>query len=167
MARQEDTVQIDDQSYLFTQLDPRRATKVYLWLTGITGGVIAKSMGAVKQQDGKSLLDADVDFSKLGDAIQSALLTLDDDRTIENFDVLLSCVLHGGKRLSLDSLQFQGKMLHMTKVVTKSVEVNFSDFFDVFRAKLGGSLRGLMTMIQGRQTSTGGSGDPSSPTPSP
>jgi hypothetical protein len=165
MARQEDTVQIDQQKYTFTQLDPRRAAKVYLWLTGITGSTVARSMAAVEKKAGKGLLDSDVDFQKLGSAIQDALATLDSERTIENVDVLLSSVLHKGEPLSLDSLQFQGKMLHMTKVVQKSVEVNFSDFFDVFRAKFGAKLRGVMTTILDPRTSTGGSGAQSSPEP--
>lgn len=151
MARQEDRVEIDGKKYLFTQLDPRRAAKVYLFLTSKIGGTLGKALGAVK---GGKLMDADVDMKDLGAAVENLFLTLDDDRTIEHIDSLLSSVLFGNENLSLDHINFQGKMLHMTKVVKKAVEVNFADFLDE-SSGLGAKLKGMFRrMSQDPATST-------------
>jgi hypothetical protein len=160
MARQEAPVTIDKHKYLFTQLDPRRAARVYVWLLGIIGGTVGGAVGSLK--GGKGIMDADVDLASLGKALEGAFLKLDDDKTFENIDTLLSCVLFGGENMSLDHLNFQGGMLHLTKVVKKSVEVNFSDFLEG-SSGLVGRVKGVLAMIQGRRTSTGSSGDQSSP----
>lgn len=160
MARQEDTVIIDGKKYLFTQLDPRRAAKVYMFLTSKIGGTLGKAIGSLK--GGKGLLDADIDMGGLGMALDSLFSSLDDDRTIEHIDTLLSCVLYGADKMSLDHLNFQGQMLHMTMVLKKSLEVNFSDFLDGSRG-LGAKVKAMFNMIQARQTSTGSSGDQSLP----
>lgn len=158
MARQEDTVMIDDKQYMFTQLGPREATKVYLWLVGLVGGLVGSGIAAVAKGKGSgSILDADVDFDKLGGALDRAFNTLDSDRTMQQLDVLLSSVLFSGQRMNLDSLNFQGRMLHMTKVTRKAVEVNFSDFLEGF-AGASGHLKRMMAIVQNRATSTGSSG---------
>lgn len=160
MARQEDTVQIDENTYLFTQLDPRRSAKVYLFLMSKIGGTVGKAIGAVKGKG--SFMEADVNMKDLGDAVQHIFANLDDDATMGHIDTLLSSVLYKGKNLSLDNLVFQGKMLHMTKVVQKSVEVNYSDFL----GESSGVVQRVKAMFrrlnQESPTSTGSSGDQSS-----
>lgn len=162
MARQDDRQEIDGKKYLFTQLNPRRAAKVYLFLTSRIGGTIGKAVGALK--GGKGLLDADVDMKELGDAIEHVFKTLDDDAALEHIDTLLSSVLCGADTMSLDHNNFQGSMLHMSKVVKKSVEVNFADFLGG-SSGLAAKLKEMFRTIQDRQTSTGSSGDQSSKEP--
>lgn len=159
MARQDDTVMIDNNKYLFTQLDPRRAARVYLFLTNKIGSTLGKAIGSLK---GGKILDADIDMKSLGEAVEGLFSTLDDDSTLQHIETLLSSVLFNGQQMNLDSLNFQGKMLHLTKVTKKAVEVNFSDFLDENNG-LVAKLKGMFNTIQDRQTSTGSSGDQSLP----
>lgn len=159
MARQDDTVEIDGKKYLFTQLDPRRAARVYAFLLNKFGGTLGKALGSVK--GGKGLLDADVDMKQLGEAVEHLFSSFDDDSTIQHMDTLLSCIIFNGERMNLDHLNFQGKMLHMSKVLKKSLEVNFSDFLEG-SSGIAAKLKAMFSTIQARQTSTGSSGDQSS-----
>lgn len=159
MARQDARAKIDDKEYNFTQLDPRRAARVYLFLTSRVGGTLGKAIGAVK--GGKGLMDADVNMKDLGEALETLFLSLDDERMVEHIDTLLSSVIFGATNMSLDHNNFQGAMLHMTKVVKKAVEVNFSDFLGESSGVAAKFREMFRRMSQEKPTSTGSSGDPS------
>ncbi len=167
MAKEIKKEKIDNNEYLFTQLDPRKSAKLMLWLLGLVGSPIGKAIGGFKSgKNGKGLLDAELDFDAVGAALQALFEKADDQKVEENIDLLLDTVLHEGKPLSLDSIVFQGKVLHMFKVVRRALEVNYSDFLAVSRG-VSAAMGKMMTMMSEKQTSTGSSGDQSLPASQP
>jgi hypothetical protein len=162
MPRQQDTFTIDDNKYTFSQLDPRRAAKVYAFLLGRFGATVGDAIGALGKLKGfKSIQDADLDMSKLGSALAKLFQSMDDDKTLEHVDTLLSSVLFEGSNMNLDHINFQGRMKHLTKVTQKALEVNYADFLEGSRGIVE-KLKATVTLIQGKQTSTGSSGAQSS-----
>lgn len=151
---------IDGVKYEFTILSPRDSAPTLLWLMGVTGASAGKVIAGVSGLD--KGIDAKLDEKAIGSAIEHAFLSLDSPRTIDHIDKLLSSVMAGGQVMSLDSLQFEGKLLHMLKVVKVSAEVNYSDFFGGLSG-VAGLVGKITATIRGRAQSSGSSGDPSSP----
>ena len=134
--KQEQNKKIGDKKFTFTQLDPRRSYRVYLWLLGKIGTTAATvgNSGAIKSfKDLNGLKDllnsANIDLPKLISAFGEAIGDLDDDKTVEHTDTLLSSVLCDGQDLSLDWIGFQGRVQLINKVLIEAIKWNYSDFF--------------------------------------
>lgn len=129
------TIQVIDQHrYEFTELGPREAFPIYLWLVALVGATGKDAAGAIKSwKDIRGIADlfnaANVDMAKMIGALGQALGRLNDPVIVGHVDVLLGAVLLKGTPLSLDHVNFQGKMVHLTKVLIQSVKVNFSEVF--------------------------------------
>lgn len=164
MRKQDAPIKIGEHQYTFTQLDPRRAARIYTFLLARFGDSLSTAIGAIKPGKGAGLAavkDGDFDMKGLGSAVGKMLMALDDDIAMAHIDTLLSSVIGAGGQMSLDHANFQGSMMHLTLVVKKAVEVNYADFLGE-NSVLVGKLKALFHTIQESQTSTGSSGGPSS-----
>jgi len=148
---------IDNKSYMFTQLDARTALKTLTKVGNILGSGVASGIGAVDTSN-EDILKSKIDMNSLGGAIEKILSKLDDDKTIEVVENLLSSVLFESKSMNLDHINFHGNMLHLLKVVKASFEVNYKDFFEG-ASGIVGRLQKVGDMIQGSQTSKQESGE--------
>lgn len=166
MGREAVKFKIDKNEYVFTQLDPRKGSKLFLWLLSLTGAPLGKAVGSLKQgKGGKGILDAEADFDSIGLALEALLSKADNPEVESKIDIILDTVLYNAQPLNMDSLVFQGNILHMFKVIKKALEVNFSDFLDVSRG-VSAAVQKVMVSMSEKQTSamkTGSSGDQSLP----
>ena len=137
MARERLTRTIDRKDYTILQLPPPKALPIYTWLVGVLGKAAPDIAGSLENAGDLSNIkdiinNGDLNIQKLFKGLGSAVIQFDDPRTVDHVETLLSEVKLKGKEVKLDSPHFQGKMLHLTKVIIACLEVNFSDF-------LGGS----------------------------
>ena len=105
-------------------------------LAGILGDNIKPLLDSL-QGDGLNLNDQDIDFSKLGTAIQEILVFLDEKKIEELANDFCLNVRADGVDISTDNagrdLIFAGKTGAFYKMIVFWLEVNYSDFLDFLR----------------------------------
>lgn len=151
---------IDDKEYRFLQMVPEDAVRVSLRLMKIAGLQVGGALGALKLEPGGAAAkgDFDLDMKLLGVSIGKMFQQINEEETIDTMKKMLTSVLFNGTPLKMDHSNFQGKTLHLFKVVTESGRVNFSDFFAGSSGIVGKLKEAMSTMLE-RQTSTGHTGD--------
>lgn len=139
---------IDGNKYEFFQLPPKQSMRVLTKLLKVAIAPLGKAMGSVKggKSEVDSILDRDIDFDALSTALSELSNRLDEDQVIEIFTSLMEyshCLDGGGSatNLSWEHPNFQGRVLHLIKVMKASVEVNYSDFFKGASDALGFAAR--------------------------
>jgi hypothetical protein len=154
---------IDGKDYTFTQMDSRLSVRTILKITNIGGTGLGNILGALdfEKLDLNQAINELVDFDKLGEGISKFGDKLDDERTIEIMENLLTSVLHNSQSMTFDHVNFHGELLHLLKVVKVSFEVNYKDFFGAAQGIVS-KLQNLAVMTLGQQMSNGTSGDQSS-----
>lgn len=159
MARKVGSFDVGGNSYSFTQLPAHEAVDVHMFLTSVFGDLIGGGLQAIT--GGGGIENMDIDTSKLGQALMGALRKENRAEAKEHIGTLLKSVRFNANGLSLNDGHFDGKIMHLYKVLGMAMEVNFSDFLE----ELGGVLekgRKLLATIQERRTSSGSNGDQSS-----
>jgi len=156
---------IDGTRYTFTMMAPREASKIAIKLAkvlGPTAGIaVTKSIGDHKEK-GKSLDDNISEAVILSTGLTAFCQSLDEKDAELLIDKALYCVTgEGVGDVTADGEHFQGRVFTMWKVVAKSLEHNFSDFFSA----LGGIKEKITGLVKESfpQTQTGTPGDQSSP----
>ncbi len=159
MARKTGEFKVGKTKYQFTQLSADEALDVHMFLTSIFGDLIG---GGLQALTGDKVSDMDIDTSKLGQALMGAMRKDNRAEAKVHINTILGSVRHEANGLNLSDGHFDGKIMHLYKVLGVALEVNFSDFLE----EIGGVLekgKKVLAMIQARRTSGGSSGDPSLP----
>ena len=161
--RETETKDIDGDTYEYFQLPPKQAIRTATKLFQIIGGSLTKIVGALGGTEGKNvpLLEKNINFDIVGDAIMSLGDRMDDEKVIDIFSTLLDVTYFKGAKVGWEHPNFQGKPFHLLKVVKGAIEVNFADFFAVVSGSLGTPRRADTTPEP--RMSMDGYGDPSSP----
>jgi len=150
---------VDGLTYEFWQLDPEKACDDLFILVRNFVGPLAKVIGSAGTESVEKLMSAKVDFDKIGDAFMAAAPGINKDEIKQLYRDILSVSMFEGQTLSWNHPNFQGKPLHLQKVIWKGLVANFGDFFDVLK----GPAVSAGPSIPVPRTLTGGSGVPSSP----
>lgn len=124
--------EIDGQTYEIWHLPTEQAIKMLTKLTRIVGEPIGKAVSGLKSDNG-SILEADVDFDFIGEAIGILTNKLDEDEILGIVKTMLAYVNKKNEKsgfvgVSLE-IDFQGKIMHLLNVIRAALEHNFSDFF--------------------------------------
>lgn len=123
MGRKAGSHTIDGKVYEITQLSPKAAQRVLVKISKFIGPALGDEIGDAAT--GKSeILDSEVSsaFGKILPKLFNSLNEADTEAVVE---AMLGCA---GK--TYDSVEFQGNLMHMYRVVYAALEVNYSDFFE-------------------------------------
>lgn len=157
---------IDDIKYEVWLLPVPEAQRIALKLAKKLGKLLGDAAGGLKMSDPDAGGAMTVDPGIIGKAISGLTDSLDEAEFHEVSYKMLAYVFvetpQGSSKFVKvqPDVQFQGKILHMMKVVGAAIEVNFSDFSEGFGG-VQGLVQKLLGMIPGPSTSippSGGSG---------
>lgn len=131
--------EIDKETYEIWHLPAELAITTLTKLTRIIGEPMGKAMGGLESSSG-SLMDANVNFNIIGHAIGLLASRLDENEVMLIIKTMLKYVHKkesNGKLRECDlELDFQGRIMHLFKVVQASLEFNYSDFFAGIKSRL-------------------------------
>lgn len=142
---------IDSIEYEFYCLKTSEALKTLTYILKVASESLGKVIAGARSVDNiKSILDNDdIDIEGI---ISSIVNRLDDPRTLEVAQTLVSSVYRNGKKLDFDTY-FKGKILHLSKVLMQAGRVNFSDFLEELSGKLDTSqIKTPTTQVNRRST---------------
>lgn len=132
---------IGSNEYSVTPLPTTQAIRLKSRLLKLVGPTISQAMSAVDIKEGESILDANVDGSALGSAVESLFTRLDEDTVLNLVKELIRPVQvvtadAAGEKVVLDFNKdtyfdtfFSGRLDEMYKVVFFVLEVNYKSFF--------------------------------------
>jgi hypothetical protein len=158
--KQEINYNIDGKEYVITQIAPSASIKILIRISKILGKPIGGAIGAMqfKPEKKNSILNDTIDTKLLGEAVSRIFENLNEDETIDTIKLVLSGVYFSGQALNMEHPNFHGNILHLIKVYTKAMEVNFSDFFGEISGVLK-RIRETMLIKLGKLASNGQSGE--------
>ena len=144
----------------FTQFGPKEGVRLGIRVGKLIGAPIGKIFAGIKKigDSGSPMDDLDFDFSEIGPAVEKLFDNIDEDQALDTIERLLTPVLWNGSPLKWGSGCFEGDPLFVAVIAKKSAEVNFTDFF-VVASGVKEKLAKVLSTIQAKQKSTGGSGD--------
>lgn len=128
---------IDGQNYSAAPLPASQALRVLVRLTKLVGETVLM----IAAKGSKALEDIPADALQF--AVQTLVDRLGEDDTERTIKELLATVRVADNDLTLDRIfdsHFQGRIVHMFRVLQYALEVNYRDFFDELRSRnIGGS----------------------------
>lgn len=154
---------IDGEKYRFMLMKPTESLDMMTKLSDIFGPAISKLFASFDKND---MDKTNVDTALLGDAIAVLCSRMNEGRVSSVVKVFTKEIIslgsegHKGSGQINDTVfeeHFQGRLLHLAKVFISCLEVQYADFFDVFKGKLG-FLKNLAAISSIKQTSKGGNG---------
>lgn len=131
---------IDGNTYEFYPMPVMKGVGVLTRLLKLLGAPLGQFISSFGKLDGgfKEALNGKIDFDALGTAIGELFERFDEATVQKTIQELLSDVKVDGKELVIE-FHFHGRIGTLMKVVTRSLRVNFQDFFSAnsaFVAKL-------------------------------
>lgn len=123
-----------------TQMSPSKSLKFLAWVGSLIGGSAGEALNLLKGKSLNDISDEDISAEKIGTVISGLLEKLDDDRTIEKLNLLLSSAKCEGVELEVDHFIFEEDLALLPKVIKACFEVNYKRFL------VGGS--GVMKKIK-------------------
>lgn len=121
---------IEKETYIFYYLTPRISMKVLVKLTKIIGPALGAVFPKDKSIKINDILDMDI---KIGDAINMLVEKIDADETQMIIDTLFASIICKGRgKLSEEVVYnelFTGDLKLLFAVLTKSLEVQYGNFF--------------------------------------
>lgn len=128
MARDVQTKQIGSSQWSVQPLPATEGVRVLSRLLKIVGPAIAKSAKGIK--GGSGLLDAEIDGSAIGDAVDALVSGLDEQETLSLIQRMMAGVRKDGHEVAPTfATEFMGDYLTLIKVLAFVVEVNYGSFF--------------------------------------
>ncbi len=126
---------INGIEYEIWQLPPRTAMSILTKLAKLIGEPIGKAIGGIKG------LDGDISFDLVGEAIGVLTNKLEEAEVQFIIDTLFKYIKIRDEKGALVAvnidLHFHGKVMDILTLTGMALEVNFSDFFAVLKAKVG------------------------------
>lgn len=133
---------IDEKEYLIRHMGPKRQIKTLSFI----GKTVGTPLSLLADESGGSILEADAEI--VGKVIKSLMDNVDDDRVIEQIEILLThCELkapNGYRSIKMEN-DFHGELMHLFKVVGAILEVNFGRFLGVSTGLVDRVKAGLTT----------------------
>jgi hypothetical protein len=125
---------IDGEKYEFEQMGTKEALRILTRISKMVGKPLALATGAVKRgDDGKFKLDETV----LSNVAGTLFDRIDEDETIALVEMLCATkALCAGQKINFDR-HYEGKLIHLSKVLSAALEVQYGDFFDAVKEFLG------------------------------
>jgi hypothetical protein len=124
--------EIEGTNYIVTQFTGRKALKIKMKIVKMLAPIISSLTSSVKTND-KSVMDSDIDFSVVGEAVSKLFEIMPEDDLIDFIIDMLSMtqkdnVLINSKTFEFD---FVGNFTTMYKVLYFVIQVNYPDFFQM------------------------------------
>jgi len=121
--------EIDGDFYIFTLLKPRISLALLSRLVKIIGPPLGKAFPANIKI--KEILDANID---IGGAVIELANRFNDKEVQDIIDILFTQVAHKGEGILSQELTYEklfaGRIKHLFKVVSASLEVQYADFLE-------------------------------------
>lgn len=124
---------VDKQVYEFQQFGTVHSLRILTRLTKMIGEPLTIAFSAMgignKENQGKGLLDRDMNGKLLGEAVKALMNRLDEDEVLDLIQELSAKdnVLCDGAKIIFNS-HYEGKLKHLFKVVAAGLEVQYGDF---------------------------------------
>jgi len=136
MKRPENRV-IDGKSYSFMYMGPKQQIKTMKFIMDTIGSPLGTALG----EDGGEGGFLDADAGVVGRFIKEALTSIDDDKVIDQIEILLNHTERKNDKGNLAPVSmekdFHGELAHLFKVVKAALEVNYGDFLGVSGGFIG------------------------------
>lgn len=124
--------EVDGIEYGFEQFGTRDAIKTLVRISKMMGKPLVLSIGAFKGKD------KPLDLSILANAASILFDTIDEIETLSLVEKLCGGdkVLCAGAKINFDR-HYEGRILHLFKVLNTALEVQYGNFFDALSAFVG------------------------------
>lgn len=154
---------IGSNTYMVAPFFAAEALKLQTTLVKILGPGVAKLIGAVPTpQDGKSILESNIDGAEIASAVGTLFEHLGEEEFVSLINRILKNVIvelgtpvkEGTQSIKLVSLSegenafnmvFQGKLVDMYKVLFFVIQVNFPDFFELMGKGIGSRFQTILS----------------------
>jgi hypothetical protein len=163
MGREPVEKTIDGEKYRFMLMKPTESLDIMTKLADVFGPSISKLFASFDKNNDK----INVDTALLGESIAVLCSSMNEGRVSDIVKIftrnVISLSSEGGKPGSgqitdvVFEDHFQGRLLHLAKVFLACLEVQYADFFVVFKGKIG-FLKNLAAISLAKQTSKDGNG---------
>jgi len=140
--------EIDGMKIAVTQFPARSGFKLQAKLAGIFGPVIGEIIGGLNIKGKTKISEADIDFSKVSDALRVLFEKLDEERAYALVLEILQFTRADGHEINDNTFDqlFPGKYLTVYKTVGFTLEVNYGSFFG--GSGIGQAFKKMMTQTQ-------------------
>jgi hypothetical protein len=129
--------QVDGSTYEFEKWGAEESLATLAKILKIVGKPLSQLVGSFGSEDGKKLLDQEIDSNLLGSAIGSLMESMDEGSTLALIKKLSSeKVLCDGAKISFN-LHYQDRLDHLFRVVKAALEVQYGNFLAALFANLG------------------------------
>ncbi len=135
MAREAVEKTIDEEVYIFHQMDPMTSVMILTKILKITGGSLGKAVDQVAKSGIDNLIEAEVgeiaEKMDIGSIVASLCDRLDENDIRQIIITMLEQVTCKGKGevSKCFNVHFKGRVSHLLKVVGAALEVEYADFF--------------------------------------
>ncbi len=146
MGRQSVNKVIDGKEYTFYEFNATTAWTTWVSVSKMFGKPIGSAIDSIVKGSKGSINDLlDTSTSEMTkivsiEKVVSQLMdNIDEDKTLKIVMKLMESTMFKGSRVNeIFDVHFQGEMLHLLKVISAALEVQFGDFLKGLFAKQGG-----------------------------
>lgn len=150
-------IMLDGQTYTLHYLNTSDALKVLTFMTQVLGKPLSKLAGNLLKGESNNLENILDSEANIEDAVSSLIEGLNDPDIHIIIEKICTSVSINGQKLIFE-VHFQGKILHLCKLVIEALKYNFNDFFCELFAKRDTS-QAPLTTTQAPQAQTGEFGE--------